>query len=114
VSRATTAMADLIVRACDPEEVLLFGSFAKGLQCAQSDVDLLVIMAAPAPGALRHELLDLLVRFPVAVDVHLLTPAAAHDAWADRGCFLQSILSSAVPLYVRGRRSLLEELGTRP
>lgn len=110
MSRAANAMAELIVRACDPEEVLLFGSFAKGEQRAHSDIDLLVITATRASGALHHELRDLLVRFPVPVDVHLLTPDAARAAWADRGCFIQSILSTAVPLYVRGDRSIVLEL----
>ena len=63
MSRAANAMAELIVRACDPEEVLLFGSFAKGEQRAHSDIDLLVITATRASGALHHELRDLLVRF---------------------------------------------------
>jgi predicted nucleotidyltransferase len=107
-------MAELIVRACDPEEVLLFGSFAKGQQRAHSDIDLIVVTEARAPEALRHELQDLMVRFPVAVDIHLLTRHGACAAWSDRGCFVQSILSTAVPLYVRGTRSVLDELGAQP
>ncbi|WP_198044678.1 MULTISPECIES: nucleotidyltransferase domain-containing protein [Mycobacterium] len=107
-------MAELIVRACDPEEVLLFGSFAKGRQREHSDIDLLVITAKRASDALRHELRDLLLSFPVSVDVRLLTPDEARAAWADRGCFLQSILSSAVPLYVRGERSIVRELAANP
>lgn len=112
--RAAAAMAELIVRACDPEEVLLFGSFAKGRQREHSDIDLLVITAKRASDALRHELRDLLLRFPVSVDVHLLTPDEARAAWADPGCFAQSILSTAVPLYVRGDRSIVRELAGNP
>ena len=33
----------LIVKACDPESIMLFGSYAKGKQDADSDLDILVI-----------------------------------------------------------------------
>jgi predicted nucleotidyltransferase len=33
----------LIVTACDPEKIMLFGSYAKGQQNRDSDLDILVI-----------------------------------------------------------------------
>ena len=40
-------MVQVIVDEVDPEQVILFGSHARGDACADSDVDLIVIESAP-------------------------------------------------------------------
>ncbi|HEV2814548.1 MAG TPA: nucleotidyltransferase domain-containing protein [Solirubrobacteraceae bacterium] len=101
MSDVVQRMVDLVVRCCDPDEVHVFGSYAKGLQRVDSDVDLLIVTDARSPQALVWEVRDLLARFPIDVDVHVIAPATVPEAWADRGSFRQSILSSARRVYAR-------------
>lgn len=90
----------LIADACDPDAIVLFGSFAKGRDNADSDVDLLVIGEFGGARFLRdREVRQLLYRFPVHFDVHFATRA---EITAERGRpfgFLRSVLSSGVVLY---------------
>ncbi|MDH4121900.1 MAG: nucleotidyltransferase domain-containing protein [Deltaproteobacteria bacterium] len=50
-----TRMVSAIVRAADPEKILLFGSRAKGNFRVDSDVDFLVIEREPFGGERRRE-----------------------------------------------------------
>jgi uncharacterized protein len=108
--RIVEQMVELIVRCCDPDEVLLFGSHAKGTPTRDSDVDLLVLCETPNRRALQHEIADLLAPFPIGVDVHILATSRVDEEWADRGSFIQSILASAVPVHVRSAPSRLAAL----
>lgn len=90
----------LIVQCCNPEEVLLFGSYAKGLATLDSDIDILVIADfAESPHLRRYEVHQLLSRYPIRIDLHLLTPrelAEAEEApWSFPGC----LSGSCVRLY---------------
>lgn len=67
-------MVETIVRAVNPERIVLFGSRAKGTAGPGSDVDLLIVEDQPfGPGhGRRRELANLsrlLARFPVAKDI---------------------------------------------
>ena len=74
--RTLNAIVDLIVRCCDPQAIILFGSYAKGGERPDSDIDLLMIGDFTASRHLRaQELADLLDHLPVRVDLHLLTQA---------------------------------------
>ena len=68
------AMVQTIIGAVDPEQVILFGSRARGDEQSNSDVDLIVIEAEPfGPGRSRHRELAKLYRalaaFLVPADV---------------------------------------------
>ena len=92
----------LIVRACDPERVILFGSHAKGQATIDSDIDLLVIGEfGERRGDYRHELHGLFHGFPVGVDLLLATPAEVVAQAADPVGFFSSILEQGVTLYDR-------------
>jgi len=114
MSRVIAAMVELVVRCCDPQEVLVFGSYAKSRQRVDSDVDLLVLCEARDPRALEWEIADLLAGFPVDVDVLVRPPGSMAAAWVERGSFMQSILSSARPVFVRSGVSVLQGLRPRP
>ena len=67
-------MVEAIVDTVDPEQVILFGSRARGEAREDSDVDLLVLEAEPfGPGRSRHQetvlLYSALAAFPVGADV---------------------------------------------
>jgi len=63
-----------IVERCDPIQIILFGSRARGQARPSSDVDLLVVL--PPGEQLREQwgmLLDAVARFPIEVDVLITT-----------------------------------------
>lgn len=52
-----TEMVQRIVQHCDPDQIILFGSQARGTAHADSDVDLLVVM--PVEGSKRAKQVEL-------------------------------------------------------
>ena len=65
-----------MVACCDPDAVVLFGSWAKGTADVHSDIDLLVIGPFRASPWLRdREVRDTLRGFAIRFDLHLVTPA---------------------------------------
>ena len=80
-------MVQAIVDEVDPEQVILFGSRARGEEGERSDVDLIVLEAEPfGPERSRHEelvrLYHALAGFPVAADV-LVYSREDVDYWRD-------------------------------
>ena len=80
-------MVQAIVDEVDPEQVLLFGSRARGEERESSDVDLIVLEAEPfGPARSRHKelvrLYHALAGFPVAADV-LVYSHEDVDYWRD-------------------------------
>jgi predicted nucleotidyltransferase len=75
IERTLLSITDLIVRSCDPEAVVLFGSYAKGTAGRDSDIDLLVIGDFRTSRWLRtRELEGMLSQFALRIDIHMLTP----------------------------------------
>lgn len=69
------AMVRRIVERFDPKKVILFGSHARGTSCADSDVDLLVVMTVR--GSKRDTQVEIrraLREFRVPKDVIVTTP----------------------------------------
>lgn len=95
-------VTSLIVTACDPEKIILFGSYAKGQQNRDSDVDILVIGDFRGSSILRdQELRQLLHTFPVRIDVHIATTQEVEAVTAKPFSFLNCVVSSGVVLYTR-------------
>jgi predicted nucleotidyltransferase len=64
-----------IVRGCDPERIVLFGSAANGSWGPDSDLDLLVIAASDLPRHRRAAVLRLLFDpYPCSMDILVYTP----------------------------------------
>ncbi|MDH4078905.1 MAG: nucleotidyltransferase domain-containing protein [Nitrospira sp.] len=92
----------LIVQACDPERVILFGSWAKGQQNSDSDLDILVIADSQRSTLLlRHELQQLLYPSPIRIDIHVVTTAEVKAESGKPFGFLSSVLSRSTTLYVK-------------
>lgn len=90
----------LVVLCCDPEEVLLFGSYAKEQDNSDSDLDLLVIGDFRESPYLRgHEVRELLRRYPIRIDLHLMTPAELVVELRKPYGFISSALVSSEMLY---------------
>lgn len=95
-------VASLIVSACDPEKIVLFGSQAKGRQTVDSDLDILVIGSFNgSPFLVGHELRQLLHFCPMRIDLHVTTPQEVEAARANPFGFLGSVLSHGRVIYCR-------------
>lgn len=88
VSEATLSqIVDAIVAEVNPEEVILFGSQARGDQEQRSDIDLLVVQSQPftAVGSRDAQSVKIskrLARFPVPADI-LLYARDEVEYWRD-------------------------------
>jgi predicted nucleotidyltransferase len=99
-------VTSLIVTACDPETIILFGSYAKGQQNRDSDLDILVIGDFRGSSVLRdHELRQLLHTCPIRIEVHIATAQEVTAESAKPFSFLNSVVSSGVVLYASSRAS---------
>lgn len=100
-------VTSLIVTACDPEKIILFGSYAKKMQNRDSDLDILVIGDFRRSLFLRdQELRQLLHGCPVRIDVHIATAQEVEVESAKPLGFFNSVMSSGVVLYVSGSVSM--------
>jgi predicted nucleotidyltransferase len=75
IPKLITRIVKRIVGLFAPEQVILFGSYAKGTAGADSDVDLLVVM--PVKGSKRQKIVEIGVAlhdFAIAKDIMISTP----------------------------------------
>ena len=91
-----------LVRAFAPEQVVLFGSYAKGTQHPGSDLDVLVVADLDGDPAVHHLRARQLSAdcFP-PVDVAFCTSEEIAEAATAPSPFLNSILDTAIVLYRR-------------
>jgi len=86
-------LADEIIRRFHPLRVILFGSHARGEAGADSDIDLLVVLAeAPDKRRAAVEIRRALAAFPVPKDIIVTTPAEI----AARGHLVGTVLRPAL------------------
>jgi predicted nucleotidyltransferase len=88
-----------IVAHCQPQKVILFGSYAHGTPTADSDVDLLVVMEteeSPLHAAAR---IAAAVDHPCALDILVRRPADLEASLARQGVFATEVLTTGVVLY---------------
>ena len=91
-----------LIRAFAPEQIMLFGSYAKGAARSGSDIDLLVVADLPGNSMVHKRRARQLSGdcFP-RVDVVFATPEEVASAQSLRSPFLLSILGGAVVIYRR-------------
>ncbi len=88
------------MRCCDPKEVILFGSYAKGKSHIDSDIDILVIGSFKEPKYLiSRELKELLSQFSIKIDILLATPDDITSSNLERFSFFQSLQMHSISLY---------------
>lgn len=89
-----------LVRVFAPDQVVLFGSYARGQATSRSDVDLLVVVAC------EDDALELVRRrqqmvgacFP-SVDLVLATARELREARGERAAFLRGVLQHGIRLH---------------
>jgi len=100
------SMTETIVDEVNPDEVILFGSHARGTERAGSDVDLLVVMP-DAEETRRHRrrvtgrLYRRLAAFPVSKDILVYTQGEVERWRGVPGHIVATSLSEGRQLYAR-------------
>ena len=102
---AVAVAVERIATACQPRAILVFGSRARGQARPDSDLDLLVLLHAPASdgSALRCRLRALLADLPFSKDILVSDPETfAH--WRTRpNSVYQDIAADSIHLWRDGR-----------
>ncbi len=100
-----------IVEVADPEEIILFGSAARGRLKRHSDFDLLVVTrAVEERGRLVQRLRSHLFGLPIPVDVIIVTPEEVHEARGHTWTFLARALRGGRSIY-RARETNRQGVG---
>lgn len=100
--QAIALMVDRLVERFDPDQIILFGSQARGTASPDSDVDLLVIM--PVSGSKRARQLELrmaLHDIAVPKDIILATPDEVARRRDIVGTIIRPALREGKVLYAR-------------
>lgn len=93
-----------IVEALAPEQVILFGSYARGRPTPDSDVDLLVVMQTDERASKRRRAISRLFRErPFPMDIVVRTPAEIEQSMTAVDPFTRDILETGKVLYERPR-----------
>ena len=102
LDRLLSRITSLIVRTCDPEKVILFGSYAKVQEDANSDLDILVVCSFRGSSfLLSQELRQLLHDCPIHIDFQIATPYEVEEASMKPLGFLSSVLLDGIVLYTK-------------
>ncbi len=92
-----------IVRAFNPDRIILFGSHAHGQPTADSDVDLLIVMESDERPAMRAMRVSRLLRpRPFPMDILVRTPEEIQHRLKIGDYFIREILERGKVLYDRG------------
>jgi uncharacterized protein len=103
--RTPRSVTELIIRCCDLEAVLLSESSVRGQENRDSDLDILVIGDFRESPYLRgHEVRELLRRYAIHIDLHLVTPEEVASASGQPHGFLSSVLASCETLHEKAKR----------
>jgi predicted nucleotidyltransferase len=97
------AIAQLIVERFNPEQVILFGSHARGEVGEHSDVDLLVVLHDDARQSQRGNPIRRAIaeRFVLPVDVIICSPEVLATQRNDPYSFIHKVLKEGEVLYER-------------
>jgi uncharacterized protein len=101
---AITELSQNIAQKFNPEQIILFGSYAYGTPHVDSDVDLLVVM--PYEGHPSYKALEILAQVnpPFAIDLLVKAPDELKQRLALNDYFLQNIVSKGRVLYAAVNR----------
>ena len=95
-------VAERIGRQADAEQVILFGSYARGEETEHSDVDLLVIAPSDLPRVKRSRALYQLLRpYPFAMDLVVYTPDEVKRGQESTLSFVSTVMREGKTVYVR-------------
>ena len=96
------ALLEQLLRAIQPEKVVVFGSYATATATPASDIDLLVIWDSDLPRDERQEVISRALRpRQMPVDILAYTPTEVTRCLRAPGSFVGHILATGKVLYER-------------
>jgi len=95
------AVADHIAQQFNPQKIMLFGSYARGIAHPFSDVDLLVVLENDSPGRDLEIEVVLSVPHPFPMDLLVRSPQEIVNRLRMGDTFFQEIMEQGVVLYER-------------
>ena len=100
---AIQALCDRIVAVCDPDKIILFGSWAYGTPTPDSDVDLLVVLEFEKSH--RRTAVDILIEVdpPFHVDLLVRRPEELEHRLEIGDPFMKTIVNEGRVIYERTR-----------
>ena len=104
VSRVTpgllTEIAQKVVQAFRPKNIILFGSYAYGKPTSDSDLDLLIVMESrDRPAERIRKVSDLFDPRPLPMDFIVLTPSEVRHRLSGFDPFLEEVIEKGQMLY---------------
>ena len=99
-----TVAVERIAAACQPQAIVAFGSRARGQARPDSDLDLFVLLHAPATdvGNLRRRLRALLADLPLSKDILVSDPETYARARMQLNSVYRDIAEQSLPLWHDG------------
>jgi len=100
IEKEIKRITDRIVKKYKPEKIILYGSFAYGNPCKDSDVDLLVVKSTKEPRTKRHLKLDrMLLDRTMPLDILVYTPAEIEKRMVLGDFFIRDVIKQGKILY---------------
>jgi predicted nucleotidyltransferase len=95
-------VAQRVIALYDPDEIWVFGSYAKGNQSQQSDLDLVVVKPTELPRRLRgRDVVAVLAEAAFHIDLLFLTPQEVAEELAEPYSLLSTVMPTARKVYQR-------------
>lgn len=100
--RDMAQVVERIVALCDPDQVYVFGSYAKGNATDRSDLDLLVVRPSELPRSHRgRDVTAVLSDVAFAFDVLFYTPQEIQSDLSEPYSLISTIMPTARIVYAR-------------
>lgn len=91
-----------VVDSYQPEKVLLFGSYATGMETSDSDIDLIIIKKTKTPKHKRgREVRKYLLGTLIPIDLKIYTPDEFEKEKDSQYSFINSVINECITLYER-------------
>jgi predicted nucleotidyltransferase len=95
-------VVERIVALYDPDQIYVFGSYAKGTAHEKSDLDLLVVRPSELPQRQRgQDVIAILRNMPIDFDVLFVTPDELAEEVENPYSLLSTVMANARTLYER-------------
>jgi predicted nucleotidyltransferase len=97
--RRIRAYCNAVAREFQPDKIILFGSYAYGQPTAESDVDLLVVLAFRGNDVSKAMQIRSRFKTPFPMDILVRKPKFVHERLLERDMFIEQVVKHGRVLY---------------